>query len=72
MNGVNGTERGDRAWSWVVKIGSFGVFVFAATGLGPEPNFGIMFLALAAAVMPTNELRRYIRNRWGDGGDSNG
>jgi hypothetical protein len=71
MNGVSGSERGDRAWSWVVKIGSFGVFVYATTFRGSEPSFGIAFLAIAAAVLPTAELRRVLR-RWKDGGDSNG
>jgi hypothetical protein len=71
MDHLENGARGDRAWSWIVIVGSFGVFVYATTFRGSEPSFGIAFLAIAAAVLPTSELRRVIR-RWKDGGDSNG
>jgi hypothetical protein len=54
-----------------VKVGSFGVFVYATTFRGSEPSFGIAFLAIAAAVLPTSELRKMLR-RWKGDGDTNG
>lgn len=55
----------DRLWGWVVKVGAFGVFVYSTAIRDKSPDFAIALIAIAAAVLPINELRTMIKRRWG-------
>lgn len=62
-------DRGDTAWGWVVRGGSFVAFLFSAIVLplkGQTPNFGVAFLAICGAAFPTKEFRALLRG-WRNG-----
>jgi hypothetical protein len=55
-------ERGTTAWGWVVRIGSFGMFVYIGVFRGSTVNFGIAFLAISAAALPIKELGIFLKS----------
>lgn len=66
---VRERDRGDNAWGWIVRVGSFAVFVHAAI-LSESPNFGIAFLAICGAAFPAKDFRAILRAwRSRNGGD---
>jgi hypothetical protein len=72
VNGANGGargERGDRAWSWVVRFAGLGVFVYGTSIRDTQPSWWVGFLGVAVMVMPIGELRTMLREwRRGSGG----
>ena len=60
-------DRGSTAWGWVVRIGSFGMFIYIGIFRGSTVNFGFAFLAIAAATLPIKELGTFLKS-WRDKG----